>query len=400
MDWAIGQSKPPPLPRRPTDLDAPMLTYETLRFIWWLILGFLLMGFAVTDGFDMGVCAIFKFVGRDDDERRALLESVEPVWEGNQVWFILGGGAAFAAWPLLYAASFSSLYLAMFLVLVGFILRPVGFAFRGKISDTRWRGACDWALFVGGAVPALLFGVAFGNLFVGIPFHFDSMMRPVYTGGFFNLLNPYALLCGVVSLSMLVMHGAVYASFKLDEPLSARAAIVGKAAGLVFIVAFLNAGVWICLQDGRRITSMLAHESASNPLLKTVVLTPGAWLDNFLIHPWLWVVPVGALLSALLTIQLLKLRLHGRALFTSGVTQAATILTAGVGLFPFLMPSSTNPGESLTVWDASSSAKTLFIMLVAVIIFLPLVLAYTTWVYRVLRGQISLEAIRRHVGPY
>jgi cytochrome d ubiquinol oxidase subunit II len=400
MDWAIGQSKPPPRPRRPTDLDALMLTYETLRFIWWLILGVLLMGFAVTDGFDMGVCAIFKFVGRDDDERRALLESVEPVWEGNQVWFILGGGAAFAAWPLLYAASFSSLYLAMFLVLVGFILRPVGFAFRGKISDTRWRGACDWALLVGGAVPALLFGVAFGNLFVGIPFHFDSMMRPVYTGGFFNLLNPYALLCGVVSLSMLVMHGAAYASFKLDEPLSARAAIVGRVAGLVFIVAFLNAGVWICLEDGRRITSMLAHESASNPLLKTVVLTPGAWLDNFLVHPWLWVVPVGALLSALLTVQLLKLRLHGRALFTSGVTQAVTILTAGVGLFPFLMPSSTNPGESLTVWDASSSAKTLFIMLVAVIIFLPLVLAYTTWVYRVLRGQISLEAIRRHVGPY
>jgi cytochrome bd ubiquinol oxidase subunit II len=377
-----------------------MLNYEALRFIWWLILGVLLMGFAVTDGFDMGVCAIFKFVGRDDDERRALLESVEPVWEGNQVWFILGGGAAFAAWPLLYAASFSSLYLAMFLVLVGFILRPVGFAFRGKIADPRWRGACDWALLVGGVVPALLFGVAFGNLFVGIPFHFDSMMRPVYTGGFFNLLNPYALLCGVVSLSMLVMHGAVYASFKVAEPLSVRAAVVGKTAALVFIVAFTNAGVWICLEDGRRITSMLAHGSASDPLLKTVILTPGAWLDNFTIHPWLWGVPIGALLSALLTIQLLRLRLQGMALFTSGVTQAATILTAGVGLFPFLMASSTNPGESLTVWDASSSAKTLFIMLIAVIIFLPLVLAYTTWVYRVMRGQISIEAIRRHVGPY
>jgi cytochrome d ubiquinol oxidase subunit II len=235
---------------------------------------------------------------------------------------------------------------------------------------------------------------------VGIPFHFDSMMRPVYTGGFFNLLNPYALLCGVVSFSMLVMHGAVYASFKVDEPLSARAAIVGKVAALVFIVAFINAGVWICLEDGRRITSMLAHDSASNPLLKTVILTPGAWLDNFRLHTWLWAVPFGALLSALLTNQLLRLRLHGMALFTSGVTQAATILTAGIGLFPFLMPSSTNPGESLTVWDASSSDKTLFIMLVAVIIFLPVVLAYTTWVYRVLRGQISLEAIRRHVGPY
>ena len=377
-----------------------MLNYETLRFFWWLILGVLLIGFAVTDGFDMGVCAIFKFVGRDDEERRALLESIEPVWEGNQVWFILGGGAAFAAWPLLYAASFSSLYLAMFLVLVGFIVRPVGFAFRGKINDLRWRGACDWALLVGGAVPALLFGVAFGNLFVGIPFHFDSMMRPIYTGGFFNLLNPYALLCGVVSLSMLVMHGATYASFKVEEPLAARAAAVGKIAGLVFAVAFVVAGIWICLEDGRRITSLIAGDGASNPLLKSVVVSPGAWLDNFSKHSWLWVVPVGALVAALLTVQLLRLKLHGVALFTSGLTQSATILTAGVGLFPFLMPSSTDPSESLTVWDASSSAKTLLIMLIAVIVFLPLILLYTTWVYRVLRGKISLEAIRRHVGPY
>jgi cytochrome bd ubiquinol oxidase subunit II len=377
-----------------------MLNYETLRFVWWLILGVLLIGFAVTDGFDMGVCAIFKFVGRDDVERRALLETVEPVWEGNQVWFILGGGAAFAAWPLLYAASFSSLYLAMFLVLVGFILRPVGFSFRGKIADPRWRDTCDWALLLGGAVPALLFGVAFGNLFVGVPFHFDSMMRPIYTGGFFNLLNPYALLCGIVSLSMLTMHGATWASFKLEEPLSARAAVVGKVAALLFIIAFINAGVWICLKDGRRITSIVLGGSASNPLLKTVVLASGAWLDNFSRHEWLWVLPFGAPISALLTIQLLRLRFKGIALVTSGLTQAATILTAGVGLFPFLMPSSTNPAESLTVWDASSSAKTLAIMLVAVIVFLPLVLAYTTWVYRVLRGRISLEALRRHLGPY
>ena len=204
-----------------------MLNYETLRVVWWLILGGLLIGFAVADGLDMGVSAIFKFVGRDDGERRALLESIEPVWAGNQVWFILGGAAAFAAWPLLYAASFSSLYLPMFLVLVGLIVRPVGFAFRGKIADPRWRNTCDWALLVGGVVPAFLLGVAFGNLFVGIPFHFDSLTRPVYTGGFFNLLNPYALLCGIVSLSMLIMHGATYASLKVNESLSVRAATAG-----------------------------------------------------------------------------------------------------------------------------------------------------------------------------
>jgi cytochrome d ubiquinol oxidase subunit II len=378
-----------------------MLNYETLRVIWWLILGVLLIGFAVTDGFDMGVCAIFRFIGHNDAERRALLESVEPVWEGNQVWFILGGGAAFAAWPLLYAASFSSLYPAMFLVLVGFILRPVGFAFRGKIVNPRWRDSCDWALLVGGAVPALLFGVAFGNLFIGIPFHFDSMMRPVYTGGFFNLLHPFALLCAIVSLSMLVMHGAAYASFKVERQLRARAGRTGQVAALVFVAAFVAAGVWVFTGlDGQTIRTISDGNGPSNPLLKSVVLARGAWLDNFFTHKLLWLVPVAAIAAALLTVLLLRVGRHGAALAASGVTQAATILTAGIGLFPFLMPSSTNPDDSLTIWDASSSAKTLFIMLIAVIIFLPIVLAYTTWVYRVLRGQISLDAIRRHVGPY
>jgi cytochrome d ubiquinol oxidase subunit II len=378
-----------------------MLHYDTLREIWWLLLGVLLIGFAVTDGFDMGVCAIFRFVGRTDDERRALLEAVEPVWEGNQVWFILGGGAAFAAWPLLYAASFSALYLAMFLVLLGFILRPVGFAFRGKLTEPLWRNTCDWALLAGGVLPALLFGVAFGNLFIGVPFHFDPMMRPMYTGGFFNLLHPFALLCGLVSLSMLVMHGAAYASFKLEGALAARSAGVGKVAALVFALLFVAAGVWMVAGlDGQRITSVANNAGPSNPLLKTVMSARGAWLDNYRMNAWLWLSPGGGITAGLLTYRLLRAGRFGFALFTSGITQAATILTAGIALFPFLMPSSTNPRDSLTIWDASSSAKTLFIMLIAVIILLPIVLAYTTWVYRVLRGRISLDAIRAHVGPY
>ena len=228
-----------------------MLDYETLRILWWLILGTLLIGFAVTDGFDLGIGTIFRFIGRTDEERRALLESVEPVWEGNQVWFILGGGAVFAAWPLLYAASFSSLYLAMFLVLVAFILRPVGFTFRGKIADPRWRSFWDVALMIAGAVPALLFGVVFGNLFLGVPFHFDEMMRPVYSGGFFNLLHPYALLAGVVSLSMLVMHGATYAALKVGEPMCARAGTAGRIAALVFVICFAAAGAWQASGLGR-----------------------------------------------------------------------------------------------------------------------------------------------------
>jgi len=403
MAWVTGRGRlpDPNLLQRRIEAGHIMLTYETLRIIWWLILGVLLIGFAVTDGFDMGVGAIFRFVGRDDDERRALLESIEPVWEGNQVWFILGGGAAFAAWPLLYAASFSGLYLAMFLVLIGFILRPVGFGFRGKRPDAAWRNAWDWALFVGGSVPALLFGVAFGNLFLGVPFHYDAMMRPIVTGSLFDLLHPFALLCGLVSLSMLVMHGGAYASFKVDGALGARAGEVGKAAAWLFAALFIAAGVWVFAGlDGHRIVSGANAAAASNPLLKHVETIRGAWLDNFRHHGILWLAPISGVAAALLTVQLLRRRKNGAALITSGLTVAATILTAGIALFPFLMPSSTKPDHGLTIWDASSSAKTLLIMLVAVIVLLPLVLVYTSWVYHVMRGKVSLEEIRRHVESY
>ena len=378
-----------------------MPDYETLRLIWWVILGALLIGFAVMDGFDMGVGATFRFLGRTDEERRALLESIEPVWDGNQVWFILSGGAVFAAWPLLYAASFSGLYLAMFVLLVALILRPVGFIFRNKLPDARWRNAWDWALTIGGAVPALLFGVAFGNLFLGLPFHFDSLQRPVYTGSFFGLLHPFALLSGGVSLAMLVMHGAVYAALKVGEPMSERARSLGRWAAVVFAVCFVAAGVWVAdAVDGQRIVSAIDTLGASNPLNKHVETATGVWLANYHAHRVLYLVPALALAAAALTWSLLTAARPGLAFIASAGALAATILTAGIALFPFLMPSSTNPDQGLTVWDASSSARTLSVMLVVVLVFLPIVLAYTAWVFRVLRGRITLESIRRHTGLY
>jgi cytochrome d ubiquinol oxidase subunit II len=289
----------------------------------------------------------------------------------------------------------------MFLVLAGFILRPVGFAFRGKLTDQAWRNACDWALFTGGTVPSLLFGVAFGNLFTGIPFQFDSMMRPIYTGGFFNLLNPFALLCGVVSLSMLVMHGGTYAAFRVEGALGARVGKIARIAAVVFCASFILAGVWVSIGiDGQRITSVVNGAGPSNPALKAVELARGAWLDNYRGHAVLWLAPFLGVAASLATFQLLRLHRAGLALITSGITQAATILTAGFALFPFLLPSSTMPGHSLTIWDASSSAKTLLIMLVAVLVFLPIVLVYTSWVYHVLRGKVTLEGVRRHMGFY
>ncbi len=376
-----------------------MLEYEILRLIWWVLLGALLIGFAVTDGFDLGVGAIFRFIGKADDERRALLESIEPVFDGNLVWFILAGGAVFAAWPLLYAASFSALYLAMFLVLVALILRPVGFMYRNKLADPRWRNVWDWALFVGGAAPALLFGVAFGNLFLGIPFHLDEMARPVYTGGFFNLLHPFALLAGVVSLSMLILHGATYAAMKVEDPMAGRARTTGRAAAMVLVVSFTAAGIWVANGiDGLRIVGTLDPAGASNPLRKSVEAVSGGWMANFSVYRWMWSGPVLAYAAAFVAWLALRANRAGAAFIASALAVSGVILTAGFSLFPFLLTSSAHAASSLTVWDASSSRLTLFIMLIAVLVFLPIVLAYTTWVFRVLRGKVTLEHVRAHTG--
>lgn len=377
-----------------------MPDYEFLRLAWWLLLGALLIGFAVMDGFDLGVGTLFRFLGRDDAERRALLEAIEPVWDGNQVWFILGGGAVFAAWPLLYAASFSGLYLAMFLVLLALILRPVGFMFRNKLTDPRWRNAWDWALFIGGAVPALLFGVAFGNLFLGLPFHIDGMARPIYTGGFFALLHPFALLAGLVSLSMLLLHGASYAALKVEDPMAARARRAGGIAAIVLLLTYSAAGLWLLQLDGLRIVGDFDTSGPSNPLRKSVELVSGGWLANYREHPWMGLAPALAYVGALAAALLLRANRPGLAFIASATACAGVILSAGLALFPFLMPSSTVPAASLTVWDASSSRLTLFIMLVATLIFLPLVLAYTAWVFRVLRGRVSLDHVRRQRGVY
>jgi len=378
-----------------------LLDYATLRVIWWLILGVLLMGFAITDGFDLGLGASFTYLGRTDAERRALLSTIEPVWEGNQVWFVLGGGSAFAAWPLLYATSFSGLYLAMFLVLVALILRPVGFTYRGKLTDARWRAGWDIALTVGGAVPALLLGVAFANLFLGVPFHFDNLQRPVVSGSFFSLLHPFALLGGIISLSMLILHGNTYAALKVGEPMAARARLVGRVAAVVFLLTFLGAGFWVySALGGYEVTSVMDHGGPSDPTRKTVAIVTGAWLNNFRLWPLMWAAPVCAVVGALGAYLSLRAQHAGAAFLASILVQGATILTGGFALFPFLLPSSTHPSQSLTVWDASSSAKTLLLMLAAVLVFLPIILAYTGWVFKVLRGRVTLENLHDHEGGY
>jgi len=368
-------------------MSAPLFDYATLRVIWWLLIGILLIGFAIMDGFDLGLGATFRLLGRTDAERRALLASVEPVWEGNQVWFILGGGAVFAAWPLLYAASFSGLYLAMFIILLALILRPAGFMYRDKLTDARWRSAWDGVLTFGGAVPALLFG-------------FDAMQRPFGAGGLFSLLHPFALLGGIMSLSMLILHGNAYAALKVGEPMASRARAVGRVASLIFLLAFVAGGFWLRSMGGYEIVGGIDQSGPSDPTRKTVIIAAGAWLENFHTWPWMWAAPVVAALAAVCANLCLRARRAGAAVLASALVQAGTILTAGFALFPFLMPSSTFPNQSLTVWDASSSAKTLLLMLGSAAVFLPIILAYTTWVFRVLKGRVTLESLHGHEGPY
>jgi cytochrome d ubiquinol oxidase subunit II len=371
-----------------------LFDYFTLKIIWWLLVGALLIGFAVMDGFDLGVGALLPFVAKTDDERRVLINSIGPTWEGNQVWFITGGGALFAAWPLVYAAAFSGFYWALLLVLFALFFRPVGFEYRSKVADPRWRNAWDWGLFVGGAVPALVFGVAFGNLLQGVPFTFDDMLRPFYSGSFFGLLNPFALLTGVVSLSMLVMHGAVYLQMRTEGQIANRARRAARIAGIVFILAFVLAGVWQAFGiQGYRIASMPDPGGVVVPLAKTVEKAAGAWLANYAARPWMWIAPALAVGGGLLALLLSAAGRTGAAFVLSAAALAGTILTAGFALFPFVMPSSTFPNASLTVYDAVSSHRTLNLMFVAVVLFLPVVLLYTSWVYRVLRGKVTEKRI-------
>jgi len=379
------------------------LDYTTLRVIWWLLLGVLLIGWAVMDGFDLGVGTLLPFVARNDDERRLVINTIGPVWEGNQVWLVLGGGAIFAAWPPLYAVSFSGFYLAIFAMLFGLILRPVGFKYRSKMPSKRWRDNWDRVLFVGGLLPGLIAGVAVGNVLLGVPYHFDDSMRIFYTGSFFGLLTPFALVAGLVSVSMLVSHGAAMLVLKTDGPVAERSARYGSMAALLSFVLFALAGAWVAFGlPGYEITSPVVTDGPTNPLLKSAAMgaQAGGWLHNYSSMPATMLAPIAGLLGALASAVLLRARRGGLAFLASGASIAGIILTVGFAIFPFLLPSSSQPSGSLTVWDASSSQLTLFIMLVATVIFLPIILAYTSWVYRVMKGKTTAEDMADNPNAY
>ncbi len=372
------------------------LDYGTLRVIWWLLLGVLLSGFAVMGGIDLGVAFLLRVIGRSDSERRVMINCIGPTWDGNQVWLVLGAGAVFAAFPPIYAAAFSTYYLALMLALATLILRPGGFDYRSKLHDPRWRGFWDWALFSGGLVVPLVFGIAVGTLFVGAPFTVDETLRISHEGGLLSLLRPFPLFCGVVAVAMLATHGGAFLVAKTDGVLQARARTVVTLGALLTLGLFALGGLWVAFGlEGLRITSAVDPAGPSNPLLKQVVAEPGAWLANYGRLPVFLLAPILGLGGALAALVLVRLGAENPVVVATGTMVASIVATAGVSLFPFIMPSRIEAVDSLTVWDATSSHLTLFLMLVAAIIFMPIILAYTSFVFRVMRGKVSADAIER-----
>ncbi len=379
-----------------------MFEYETLRLIWWALMGILLIGFALTDGFDLGVAALLPFVGRTDAERRMVINSIGPTWEGNQVWFILAGGAIFAAWPFVYAISFSGFYLAMFLVLAALILRPVGFKYRSKRPDAAWRSRWDWALFVGGFVPALVFGVAVGNVLSGAPFRLDSDLRAFFDGSFLGLFTPFTLLCGLLSVAMLVLHGSAWLAIKVEHgPVHDRARKFGTVAGIASLALFAAGWAFVTYGDiGYRIVGAIDPSGPSNPLRTTSELARGGWLANYGLYPWMMIAPVLGFGGAALALFGIRRGSEAAAFAGSSASAIGIIATVGLSMFPFILPSSIDSHSSLTIWNASSSAKTLGIMLFVTAVLLPIVVAYTAWAYKVMFGRVTTQEVATNPDFY
>ena len=374
-----------------------MFDYDSMRLIWWLLIGVVAIAFALTEGFDFGVSTLLPFVGRTDVERRVIINTVGATWEGNQVWLVLLGGAIFAIWPSVYATLFSGLYLAMMLVLFALFFRPAGFDYRSKVNDPRWRNAWDWGLFIGGTVPPILLGVLAGNLILGLPFHFDQDLRSFYDGSFWALLSPFALLCGVVTLLGTTFHGALFLKWRTDGAVHQRASAAIAILGPMLLIGLIAATAWVILGiDRPEISQMQGYDAPSNPLNKTVTAVGAGWLAHFLAHPLMLIAPAVGFAGLSLAWLLGKGRAMAAAFVFSSLGIAGMLFTLGFGLFPFLLISSTSPNSSLTLWDATSSHSTLLLAFWITVIFLPIVLLYTRWVYKILWGTISENTVTKN----
>ena len=363
-----------------------LLDYETLRIIWWLILGATVVGFAIMHGFGLGVAMLLPFVARGDGERMAALSTMDLAWDGNQAWFLLAGVAIFAAWPPLHAVAFSGFFFVMFAVLLALIARPVASRLRQCAEGASGRSLWDAVLFLSGFVPAAILGIAVGNVLQGVPFHFDALHRPVYDGGFFDLFNAFAVLSGFVAVAMLCMHGGSYLALRTDGALAERARIAAAVAAMALILSFAISGLWAGLGiDGYVIVDGASADGPSDPLARTVMVVADGWFHNYVSRLSAVFASGCGLIAPLSVVLLLDIRMHLQAFVASCVGVFGVVAACGLTMFPFLLPSSTDPNSSLTVWDASAAPSTLFNMFIAALLLLPIVAGYTVWSFRRLR---------------
>jgi cytochrome d ubiquinol oxidase subunit II len=332
-----------------------------LESIWFFLWGLLWAVYFMTDGFDLGIGSLLPFLGKTEEDKRAMVNTMGPLWDGNQVWLLSAGGVTFAAFPRVYAVMFSSLYSALMLILFALILRGVAFEFRAKVESPGWRKLWDACIFIGSFVPALLFGVAFANIFQGIPFD----QKGVYQGTLFTLLNPYGLIGGVLFVLLFVVHGALWLAARTQGELQARAA--ATAAG-IWVAEVLVAVVFLAASF---FSTRLYANYLANPLLFAVILVTVAALFGIRVF--------------------LAQKAFFKAWFASALTIVGATFYGVIGLFPNMFPSSLNPAWNLTAHNASSSQLTLTIMLVVVIVFVPIVLIYQAWAYNLFKGGITDE---------
>ncbi len=335
------------------------MSYQFLQTLWFVLIAILWIGFYFLEGFDFGVGMLLPFVGKKDVERRAIINTIGSVWDGNEVWLLTAGGATFAAFPQWYATMFSGFYLALFLLLVGLIIRGVAFEYRSKDPNPKWRSTFDWMIAVGSFLPALLLGTAFANLARGVPI--DAKM--MYTGNLFTLLNPYGLIGGLATVSVFLLHGANFLGLKLDGELRER--VHALSTKLYIAAAVITTLLLIGTYIFTDITSKLG-------------INPG-------------ITPIAAYLALLLTIFFINRRMEGWAFIMTALHIVLTQVTFFLLMFPRVMISSTNPDFSLTIYNASSSQYTLSVMSIIALIFVPIVLAYQGWTYYMFRKRITTK---------
>ncbi|PIZ04112.1 MAG: cytochrome d ubiquinol oxidase subunit II [Gammaproteobacteria bacterium CG_4_10_14_0_8_um_filter_38_16] len=364
-----------------------MFEYEFLKIAWWLIIGGVLMIYAATAGFDAGITMYMPFL-RSETDRRTVLNVSAPTWDGNLTWIVFAGGGLFVVWPSVYSLAFSGMYAALLCILFTTFLRPPGYEYRNKIDSATWRKTWDWALFISGLVPVFVFGVAMGNCFLGFPFHIDhNTYRQFWSGDFWDLLSPYALLSGAVSVLMVSMHGSTLLQRRTEGHLRKLAFKVHLITAILLLIGFTASGLLLMYNIiGYKLIS-IAADPTQHQLSNVVHSGIGYWIQTYDQYPWKYLAPVVAYAGIIESLWAAYYGWYTTAFWASCFAVGGIVGTAGATLFPFLMPSSTHPNESLMIWNASSSQYALNVMLYVGVVLLIIILGYKIFAYHTIWGK-------------